>query len=120
MAQPGDIVMFDFPPQSVAASTGLRRSVSTYGNVEFLPVPDEMYVLCYDGTFRHWPLDTTITTEWTFSVRGGIPYACYGYDPVEIRMRTIGRTDAPPSGTDGATVGYGQEEPEVSSYYDKT
>lgn len=113
MAQPGDIVMFDFPPQSVAAS-GLGRSISTYGNVEFLPVPGETYVLCYDGRFRHWPPDPAITTDWTFSIRGGIPYAC---DHVEIRMRTIGRTDAPPetSGTDGATVGYGQEEPEVSS-----
>jgi hypothetical protein len=109
MSQPGDIVMFDFPAQSTG---GLRRSVSTYGNVEFLPVPGEVYVLCYDGRFRHWPPDPAITIDWTFSIRGGIPYVS---DDVEIRMRVIGRTDTPPETSGGSTVGYGQEEPEVSS-----
>jgi hypothetical protein len=107
MAQPGDIVMFE---PLAAPSSGLTRTPSTYGhiNLELLPVPGDMYVVCYDGLFRHWPVDD-VPIGWEFSIVHGVPrvrIAQYGFSAVEVRMRTIGRTDSPPekAGTVGTTI----------------
>jgi hypothetical protein len=115
MAQPGDIVMFEFPTPLAAQSSGLTRTPSTYGhiNLELLPVPGDMYVVCYDGRFRHWPVDD-VPIGWEFSIMYGVPQiriAQYGFDPVEIRMRTIGRTDSPPEKacTVGTTIEFSHE-----------
>jgi hypothetical protein len=109
MAQPGDIVMFE-PLAAPPLTSGLTRTPSTYGhiNLELLPVPGDMYVVCYDGRFRHWPVDD-MPIGWEFSIMYGVPQiriAQYGFDPVEVRMRTIGRTDSPPekAGTVGTTI----------------
>lgn len=115
MAQPGDIVMFEFPMPLAAPSSGLTRTPSTYGhiNLELLPVPGDMYVVCYDGRFRHWPVDD-MPIGWEFSIVYGVPWvriAQYGFVAVEVRMRTIGRTDSPPekAGTVGTTIEFSRE-----------
>lgn len=95
-----------FEPLAEAPS-GLARTPSTYGhvNLELFPVPGDMYVVCYDGGFRHWPIDD-MPIGWEFSIVYGVPrvrIAQYGFAAVEVRMRTIGRTDSPPEKTD--TIG---------------
>ena len=112
MAQPGDIVMFEFPDTPIPGPN-LVRTASTYGRVELLPVPGEMYVLCYDGGFQHWsPTDDTLI-GWEFSILNGVPMvrtAQTGFEPIEIRMRTIGRTNTPPENTRYGTIDEGEDD----------
>lgn len=135
MIRPGDIVVFTFlRPPSPASVSGLARTTSTYGHdsIEYMPVAGDMYVMCGDGGFRHWPVrDVGVVFGWEFIMDDGVAYvrtAQYGFEPVEVLVRTkfMHMTVPPEASTDlcshegtihDADAG---EEYEVTSIHSKT
>lgn len=89
MVRPGDIVMFDDCAR------------------ELFPKPGELYIMCNDGSFQHWPTNRE-ALGWEFLTLGDRPHiriAQFGFQPVEVRVKIVYRhLQNPPKGC-GTTQG---------------
>jgi hypothetical protein len=102
----GDMLAFE--TNTKPETVGLSRTPSTYGecNLELGPLDNEPYIVCDDGCQpdplgpRYYKVcsakDKTRSIGWELVTRGGKFYsriAQYGFEPQEITMTGVGRTD---------------------------
>jgi hypothetical protein len=101
MVAPGDIVVFE-PVVERISESGLSRMPSNYGrpNLELLPTPGNLYVMCQDKSFQRWPPDGE-ALGWEYVTVNNTPHvrvAQFGFQPVEMIVKYIDRTRPIPEG----------------------
>jgi hypothetical protein len=101
MVAPGDIVVFE-PVVERISESGLSRTPSNYGrpNLELLPTPGNLYVMCQDKSFQRWPPDGE-ALGWEYVTVNNTPHvrvAQFGFQPVEMIVKYIDRTRPIPEG----------------------
>jgi len=101
MVAPGDIVIFE-PVVERISESGLIRTPSNYGrpNLELLPTPGNLYVMCQDKSFQRWPPDGE-ALGWEYVTVNNTPHvrvAQFGFQPVEMIVKYIDRTRPIPEG----------------------
>jgi hypothetical protein len=101
MVAPGDIVVFE-PVVERISESGLIRTPSNYGrpNLELLPTPGNLYVMCQDKSFQRWPPDGE-ALGWEYVTVNNTPHvrvAQFGFQPVEMIVKIIDKTRPIPEG----------------------
>jgi len=101
MVAPGDIVVFE-PVVERISESGLSRTPSNYGrpNLELLPTPGNLYVMCQDKSFQRWPPDGE-ALGWEYVTVNNTPHVRvtqFGFQPVEMIVKYIDRTRPIPEG----------------------
>lgn len=91
-----------WPAKTPPLNTGLNRTFSSYGKVylELYPRPGDLYVMCRDGSFQHWPSDGE-ALGWEYVAVNNTPHvrvAQFGFQPVEMRMQVMDHTPNIPDG----------------------